>query len=173
MKPKDVEDLLQRLSVKEPGRQLDHRVAKALGVHDPKPLDTPLPGRRSLFDIIWRPVLEMPQPSLVILGTLGLVLSLFLLWNQGITAYRIEVLRLAADARTATRDLPDGSQLVVSPNTEVAWQMNREMRTVVLHRGEIELKVVRDKRPLSVYTPCGEIAVVGTHFRVKVYSSPS
>ncbi|MGY1488241.1 FecR domain-containing protein [Methylobacillus pratensis] len=86
--------------------------------------------------------------------------------------------RLVADASTRigeqhTRQLADGTTLILNTDTAVRIDLAGENRIIMLLRGEIMVTTGADagsvgKRPFLVYTPFGKLEALGTRFIVRL-----
>ena len=84
-----------------------------------------------------------------------------------------------ADINTArgewqTHTLSDQSRLMLSSNSAVNLDFNREQRRIELLRGEILIDVAKDAaRPLIVRTPHGQFTALGTRFTLRLTENAS
>lgn len=109
---------------------------------------------------------RLPAALAAALGVLALGL---LLWNSGrMTPTATEVLRFAtAHGEQATRQLADGSVLVLNTDSLVEVRYSGAERRVAIERGQVMFDVTRDpRRPFHVSAGAAEVMVVGTKFDV-------
>ena len=92
---------------------------------------------------------------------LSLVISLALYLPQSQTIYTTAI------GEQASYTLDDGSVLTLNTNTRVEMDYSDEQRKIILHRGEANFDVAKNKaRPFVVYAGSGMVWAVGTAFNV-------
>ncbi|VUD56390.1 hypothetical protein TDB9533_02045 [Thalassocella blandensis] len=83
------------------------------------------------------------------------------------TSETFEAQYVTAVGEQRTITLPDGSQLLLNTDTDIAVKLVAHNRVVTLHRGEVFFEVSRDtQRPFDVMTSAGQVRVLGTKFSV-------
>lgn len=64
--------------------------------------------------------------------------------------------------------LPDGSEVLLNTNSRIEVSFSATMRDIILHRGEAQFTVAKDKaRPFRVHANGGIVEAVGTMFTVQ------
>jgi transmembrane sensor len=71
----------------------------------------------------------------------------------------------------STIKLPDGSELTLNTDSLIHAMYSENQRTLVLERGEVNVKVAHDKsRPFNVYVGDKLVQAVGTEFNLEITS---
>ncbi|QRY77231.1 FecR domain-containing protein [Pseudomonas sp. PDNC002] len=98
----------------------------------------------------------------------GVMLGAGLLANR-----QLPLDELTADLHTATGqrqriNLDDGSELVLNARSAVDLDFSAQRRVLRLRRGEIQLRVAADRRPLLVVSPFGQLASQGGRLQLRL-----
>lgn len=98
----------------------------------------------------------------------GVMLGAGLLANR-----QLPLEELSADLHTGTGqrqrvNLEDGSELVLNARSAVDIDFSAQRRLLRLRRGEIQLKVAGDRRPLLVVSPFGQLVSHGGRLQVRL-----
>lgn len=105
------------------------------------------------------------------LGVLAATAALAVVVASGIGLWRAQTVTARARGAVLAVALPDGSDVTLSPGSEVRYRRAFGARDVVLS-GEAFFSVAHDPaRPFSVETPEARVVVLGTRFAVRAWGA--
>ncbi len=91
-----------------------------------------------------------------------LAFALMLFWPRS-----PEYIQLSADAEMVQFTLPDGSEVTLKPQAQLAYAFEKNLRNIHLLQGEVFFDVTHNPlRPFVVITRFGAVRVLGTQFSV-------